>query len=105
MNNRRRLAGLAVLVGILAAITVGSAAAPALAPLSPAGEKLQAKYEAMLTALKAEIAKAVPYTVGLWQQTQPIQLSLVNGKNVLHFALQDGSRGVTIKDFTLTPVK
>jgi hypothetical protein len=48
---------------------------------------------------------AVPYTIGMWQQTQPIQLSLVNGKNVLHFALQDGSRGVTIKDFTLTPVK
>jgi hypothetical protein len=30
---------------------------------------------------------------------------LVKGANVLHFALQDGSRGVTLKDFTLTPVK
>ena len=53
---------------------------------------------------KAPVEIAVPYTVGLWQPTQPVQLSFVNGKNVLHFALQDGSRGVTIKEFTLTPV-
>jgi hypothetical protein len=60
--------------------------------------------------LKANDAKeaaeiAVPYTIGMWRQSQPFEISLVNGKNVLHFALQDGSRGVTIKDFTLTPVK
>jgi len=48
---------------------------------------------------------AVPYTIGMWQQTEPVEVSLTNGKNVLHFKLQDGSRGVTIKDFTLTPVK
>jgi len=48
---------------------------------------------------------AVPYTIGMWQPTQPVKISLVNGKNVLHFTLQDGSRGVAIKDFTLTPVK
>jgi hypothetical protein len=54
---------------------------------------------------KQSVEIAVPYTVGLCQPTQPVQLSLVNGKNVLHFALQDGSRGVTIKEFTLTPVK
>ena len=54
---------------------------------------------------KAPVEIAVPYTIGMWQQTQPVEISLVNGKNVLHFALQDGSRGVTIKDFTLTPVK
>ncbi|MBA4192133.1 MAG: hypothetical protein C0467_29500 [Planctomycetaceae bacterium] len=51
----------------------------------------------------AEIA--VPYTIGYWQQTQPVEIVLVKGKNVLHFTLQDGSRGVTIKEFTLTPVK
>jgi hypothetical protein len=34
-----------------------------------------------------------------------VEISLVNGKNVLRFALTDGSRGVTIKEFTLTPVK
>ena len=54
---------------------------------------------------KAPVEIAVPYTVGLWQPTQPVELSLVKGKNVLHFALQDGSRGVSIKEFTLTPVK
>ncbi|MCX7050259.1 MAG: hypothetical protein NTX50_32840 [Candidatus Sumerlaeota bacterium] len=54
---------------------------------------------------KAPVEIAVPYTIGLWQQTQPVELSLVNGKNVLHFTLQDGSRGVSIKEFTLTPVK
>jgi hypothetical protein len=54
---------------------------------------------------KAPVEIAVPYTLGKWQQTQPIEISLVNGKNVLHFTLQDGSRGVTIKEFTLTPVK
>ena len=47
----------------------------------------------------------MPYTVGMWQQTQPVELSLDSGKNVLNFKLQDGSRGVTIKEFTLTPVK
>jgi len=52
-----------------------------------------------------QVEIAVPYTIGKWQQTQPVELSLVNGRNVLHFTLQDGSRGVTIKDFTLTPVK
>jgi len=50
------------------------------------------------------IETAVPYTIGLWQPTQPVQISLVKGRNVLNFAVQDGSRGVTIKDFTLTAV-
>ena len=54
---------------------------------------------------KAPVEIAAPYTCGMWQQTQPVELSLVAGKNVLHFAVQDGSRGVTIKDFTLKPVK
>jgi hypothetical protein len=34
-----------------------------------------------------------------------VAVSLVTGKNVIRFALTDGSRGVTIKEFTLTPVK
>jgi hypothetical protein len=54
---------------------------------------------------KEPVEIAVPYTIGKWQQTKPVQFSLVNGKNVLHVALKDGSRGVTIKDFTLIPVK
>ncbi len=47
----------------------------------------------------------VPYTLGAWQLTEPIELTLEKGKNILNFELKTGSRGVTIKDFTLTPVK
>ncbi len=54
---------------------------------------------------KEPVEIGVPYTVGKWQQTQPVGLSLVSGKNVIHFMLQDGSRGVTVKEFTLRPVK
>lgn len=54
------------------------------------------------TAQPTEVA--VPYTIGMWQQTQPGVISLVKGRNVLKVALKEGSRGVTIKDFTLTPV-
>ena len=40
---------------------------------------------------------AVPYTIGMWQATQPVEISLVNGKNVLHFApTRRKPRGVTI---------
>lgn len=49
---------------------------------------------------------AVPYTVGMWGKTQPVEVSLAKGKNV--FTLARGGkdiRGVTIKDFTLTPVR
>jgi hypothetical protein len=52
---------------------------------------------------KAPIEIAVPYTIGKWEQTKAVEVTLANGKNVLHFALQDGSRGVTIKEFTLKP--
>jgi hypothetical protein len=48
---------------------------------------------------------AVPYTIGMWQQTQPIEVALTKGKNTLTFELKQGSRGVTIKEFTLTAVK
>ena len=54
---------------------------------------------------KKPVEIEVPYTIGKWQQTQSVELSLVGGKNVLHVALQDGSRGVTIKEFSLTPIK
>jgi hypothetical protein len=46
---------------------------------------------------------AVPYTIGRWEQTKPVEVMLVGGMNVLRFALKDGSRGVTIKQFTLSP--
>ena len=48
---------------------------------------------------------AVPHTIGLWQTTRPIQVALRKGPNTLHFEIRSGSRGVTIKDFTLTPTR
>lgn len=54
---------------------------------------------------KEPIETAVPYTVGMWQQTEPVKVSLARGQNIINFELKEGSRGVTIKEFTLTPVK
>lgn len=54
---------------------------------------------------KEPVEIAVPYTVGKWRQTPPVKLALVSGKNVLHLGLKDGSRGVTLKELTLTPEK
>jgi hypothetical protein len=54
---------------------------------------------------KTPVELAVPYTIGMWQQTQPLEVTLVKGPNVLNFESQAGSRGVAIKEFTLTPVK
>jgi hypothetical protein len=47
----------------------------------------------------------VPYTIGMWQDTAPLDLTLNKGKNILNFELKEGSRGVTIKDFTLRPAR
>lgn len=49
------------------------------------------------------IAIPITNTVGKWVQTQPVELELKEGMNTLTFALQDGSRGLTIKEYTLTP--
>jgi hypothetical protein len=51
------------------------------------------------------IETAVPYTLGMWEQTEPVEVSLVQGENTINFELIPGSRGVTIKEFTLTPAK
>jgi hypothetical protein len=60
----------------------------------------------ILSANSAQPAElSVPYTLGAWQDTKPLQVTLEKGKNTLHFELKTGSRGVTIKDFTLSPVK
>jgi hypothetical protein len=51
------------------------------------------------------IEQAGPYTIGLWQTTEPIPVTLKSGANTLHFEIAAGSRGVTIKEFSLTPAK
>lgn len=61
----------------------------------------------LLTANKAKetVEITLPYTVGKWDQTPPAEVSLVKGQNSLRFTRPAGSRGLTIKEFTLTPVK
>jgi len=48
---------------------------------------------------------AVPFTVGMWDKTPPVEVSLVKGQNVLRFSRTEPVKGLTIKDITLTPVK
>jgi hypothetical protein len=47
---------------------------------------------------------AAPYTIGKWGQTQPVNIPLAKGKNVLRFTRPEPVKGMSIKDFTLTPV-
>ena len=51
------------------------------------------------------VEQAVPYTIGVWQTTEAVPVTLKSGANTLHFEIAEGSRGVTIKEFTLTPAK
>ena len=49
---------------------------------------------------------ALPHTVGMWDTTEPVEVTLVKGRNVIRFSRDhERLKGVTIKDFTLTPVK
>jgi len=56
-----------------------------------------------LTANKAAADVSIPYTVGIWQKTAPVEVALVAGKNVLSFA--NPTTVFSIKDITLTPAK
>ena len=48
----------------------------------------------------------LPYTVGMWNTTSPIELDLVKGKNVLTFSREhENLKGISIRDFTLKPVR
>jgi hypothetical protein len=47
----------------------------------------------------------LPYTIGKWENTKPVEVALAAGKNVLRFTRDEPVRGISIKDFTLTPVK
>jgi hypothetical protein len=44
----------------------------------------------------------IPYTIGKWQQTEPVEVILVSGRNVLKF--EKPARGFAFKDITLTAV-
>lgn len=48
---------------------------------------------------------AMPYTVGRWELSKPVQITLAQGRNTLTFTRPAPSRGLTIKEFTFTPAK
>jgi len=50
------------------------------------------------------VAMPLPFTVGMWETTEPVAIDLVKGRNVLRFSRPDATAGVTIKEFSLTPV-
>ena len=47
----------------------------------------------------------IPYTVGEWQYTDPVEVDLAEGVNLLSFARETPNFGLSIKDITLTPKK
>jgi len=53
---------------------------------------------------KQRITIPLPHTVGLWGQSAPVVIELEKGKNLLSFSRAGEVKGVSIKDFTLTPV-
>ncbi len=59
-----------------------------------------------LNSADARIDIALPYTIGMWDELKPVEIELNKGKNVLTFFRGHYfMRGVTLRDFTLTPVE
>jgi len=53
-----------------------------------------------------EIVMEMPFTLGRWQESEPVTLALEEGENILRFSRNKPPQyGMAIKDFTLTPVK
>lgn len=46
----------------------------------------------------------LPYTRGRWESTPPVAIELKEGRNSLQFTLEAPNKGLTIRDFQLTPV-
>ncbi len=54
----------------------------------------------------SEIAMEMPFTLGKWQESEPVALTLEEGENILRFSRNKPPQyGLAIKNFTLTPVK
>lgn len=52
---------------------------------------------------KEPVEFPLPFTVGMWAQTQPLVIELAAGTNVLRFSREGDIKGISIRDFTLTP--
>lgn len=61
------------------------------------------KFQITANDAKPVTEAAVPFTVGVWQETKPVEITLAQGRNVLTIALPQDSRGVTVNEFTLKP--
>jgi hypothetical protein len=47
----------------------------------------------------------LPYTIGKWEHTKPVEVTLTAGKNLVRFTRDEPVRGISIKEFALAPVK
>jgi len=48
----------------------------------------------------------LPFTLGVWKDTEPVMLDLKQGENRLMFWRTDGPQyGIAVKSFTLRPAK
>jgi len=47
----------------------------------------------------------LPYTKGMWEDTKPAVLELTEGRNTIMFTAEVPNKGVSIKSFTLKPLK
>jgi len=63
----------------------------------------EGKVQLTVNNAKDPVAMVIPFTCGKWETTRPVEITLVQGKNVLNFAKPE--KGFTFKDITLTPVK
>ncbi len=63
------------------------------------------KFQITANDAKQPVDAAIPFTVGVWQETRPIEITLAQGQNTVGIALPKESRGVSVKEFTLKPTK
>ena len=47
----------------------------------------------------------LPYTKGMWEETEPLTVALSEGRNTLSLTCRAPNRGVSIREFTLKPVR
>jgi len=47
----------------------------------------------------------LPYTKGMWEETEPVSIELREGRNTLQLTSRAPNRGVSIKQFQLKPVR
>jgi len=53
----------------------------------------------------SEISLEMPFTLGDWQESDPVTVTLEEGENILRFSRNNPPQyGLAIKDFTLTPI-